>query len=208
MGVNATWGLIDELTPAVPFLKRVVDHVEKSFGLEHSTKHIIPNPLLETRSIMRTLSSSSAFDYHPNRQDLTDEGNTPKDFATIGEIELQDTKYLNELWKERWSYIKRTSTLEDYAYPPVNESGNDPKDSSATANDTAMDPSPVLPAINPGSASIQDLVNKGSAKEWAEEVEVGDEDEEGGEFGEDSSSEDEEEVYPHFALAPDDLLSG
>jgi hypothetical protein len=159
MGVNATWDLIDELTPAIPFLKRVVDHVEKSFDLEHSTRHTIPNPELGISGILRSLADAHVFDYRSKRADPA-EDSPAKDFVSLGETQLQDTKYLEEIFNDRWSYIAFQSTLEDYSHIPPDESDPNRSLHSEEANRLDVDQEDQM-FTDPSGAEVQARVMLG-----------------------------------------------
>jgi hypothetical protein len=116
MGVNATWDLLDSLTPAVPFFKRIVNHIERSFGLEHSTKHTIPSAEIDIMGLIRMYQEGDIYKYRAKR-DNSAKPNSPKDVVTLAEASLQDSNYLDELFKDRWSYIANMNTLEDYSLP-------------------------------------------------------------------------------------------
>lgn len=150
MGVNANWKLVNSLTPVVPLYKRLVKHVEDSFGLQHSTKHTIPKADLEVLGIMRMLAQGGACKYQANRADLA-ESNPPKDVIALGASSLQDTSYIADLFADRWSYIAKMSNLEDYSFPtnatPVERRENQPLDAleeeqGATPLEEFEDPRP------------------------------------------------------------------
>jgi hypothetical protein len=116
MGVNASWELLDTLTPAVPFLDRIVDRIETSFRLVHSPKHMLPDRQLDVRGLVRMYQAAGILNHCKGRADPA-KGNSPKDVLTLGQITLQDTDYLEQLFDERWSFIKNQRTLEDYNLP-------------------------------------------------------------------------------------------
>src|ERR1700742_2347679 len=109
MGLNSSWELLDSLTPAVPFFKRLVNHIEKSFGLEHSTKHTIPSPETGICEIMKMAQDACINDYVDGRIDPA-KTNLPKDVIALGATSLQESKYLEELFEDRWSHIANMST--------------------------------------------------------------------------------------------------
>jgi hypothetical protein len=119
MGVNATWDLLNELTQAVPFFKRVVELVEQLFCLKHSTKHILPDPEKDIAGLMRTFRNVRIFDYRDDRKDLLGKYTPPKDVFLLGSSTMQDTEYLEELFDERWIYLSHARTDEDFSLPPA-----------------------------------------------------------------------------------------
>jgi hypothetical protein len=122
MGVNANWQLINELTPAVPFYKRIVELVEKSFDLKHSTKHTLPNPEEDVAGLMRTYRNGRIFEYREGRKDHSTKETSPKDALKLGSCAMQDTRYLNELFEEWWMYLSNAKGCEDYTLPPMTSS--------------------------------------------------------------------------------------
>jgi hypothetical protein len=115
MGVNATWALLDTLTPAVPFFKRVVSLVENSFDLRHSTKHSQPNADIDIAGLVRMYKNGKIFDFRPSRTNLA-QTNTPKDPIALG-FKACDEGYLRSFIQERLIYQKHANTKEDYSYP-------------------------------------------------------------------------------------------
>jgi hypothetical protein len=116
MGANATWDLLNTLTAAVPFFKRVVALVENSFDLRHSTKHTLPNAEVDIAGLVRIYQNGRIYDYHPARRH---NGTTkpPKDAITLG-FKACDPKYFKEHFKKRWTYQNHASTEEEYSHPP------------------------------------------------------------------------------------------
>lgn len=115
MGLNATWDLLDALTPIVPFFKRLAILVENSFDLRRSSKHTLPDGSADVLGLLRTYINGEIFRYHPERTEVTAKGKEVIDTFTAGVKAIVDTTYLENIFDERWVYIKHQSTQEDYS---------------------------------------------------------------------------------------------
>jgi hypothetical protein len=116
MGRNASWDLLEKLTPAIPFLDRVVAQIESSFGLIRSSKHSYPNRETEVMGLINMFTSNRIFERIAGREHHAGD-KYPKDAFTVGQMALADNEYLQKLFKERWSFIKHRSSFEDYSIP-------------------------------------------------------------------------------------------
>lgn len=111
MGVNATWVLINALTPAVQFYTRVVTIMEKGFNLIHSSKHTLPDDKLDVRGLMKNLRDSKVFNYIGGR---VRKSSKIKDIMSAGIHAVQNTNWLPKLFKTRRAYTTHSNTREDY----------------------------------------------------------------------------------------------
>jgi len=113
MGVNATWELINALTPAVPFMGRVVDLVETEYDLKHSSKHSLPNEKTDVNGLCKRYVNSSIFEY---KKDRSRRHNCPEisDMLSEGFHALNDTKWLEDWYERRRAHLEHTNTEEIY----------------------------------------------------------------------------------------------
>lgn len=58
-------------------------------------------------------NKAKVLEYRKKRPDPA-KGKTPKDVLALGQTILQDTDYLEQLFEERWSFIKNACTREDF----------------------------------------------------------------------------------------------
>ena len=113
MGVNATWDLVDALTPTVPFFQRVVSLVENSFDLRRSSKHTLPDDSTDIAGLVRTYVNGRINHYQPKRPSQTTiKDSEPKDALAVGSAAIQDPNYLRDIFEERWIYLAHEN-LED-----------------------------------------------------------------------------------------------
>jgi len=110
MGVNTTWELLNTLTPAVPYLDRVVEEIETSFISVQPSQHgLRRSRSTGTHGLIEMHKEAHLLDYRSKRVNLAKK-NTPKDLLVAGRIALQDTDYLEQQFAERWSFIKNPCT--------------------------------------------------------------------------------------------------
>jgi hypothetical protein len=119
MGVNATWPLINKTSPCVPFFGAVVEHLEDTFDIRHSSKHTVPKAEVDICALMSMfgLEGGSIFHYKAGRKYTVTKKATPKDAFSEGVHSLLDTQWLTDWFGERMVYLKYTSTLQDYTNP-------------------------------------------------------------------------------------------
>lgn len=111
MGVNATWELLNVLTPAVPFFGRVVKHIENSFGLIHSSRHTLPDETEDIRGLARVYRRSHIYHYKSERASFH-----AKDILSRGSQDFQNSSYLRDYFAERMNYFSFARSTEDYSW--------------------------------------------------------------------------------------------
>lgn len=112
MGVNATWDLLNALTPAVPFFNRVTSIVESAFGLHHSRKHTLPDEGLDLKGLGKVYTDSMLFSYRKGRMRS---GAAVNDAFTSGLQALMNTKWLQDHFNTRSAYMSYTNFDEIYS---------------------------------------------------------------------------------------------
>jgi hypothetical protein len=126
MGVNATWDLLNVLTPAVPFFGRVVEHVEAAYDLVHSSKHTLPDGEADIRGLVKLHRNANIFCHESDWKSRVEK--VIEDVQSKGARDLQNTRYLQDFFDERMAYRDRGTSLQDYSWPA--EKGLQSEDSS------------------------------------------------------------------------------
>src|ERR1700748_3483149 len=102
MGVNASWPLLNKIAPCVPFFGAVVEHVEESFQIRHSSRHSVPKAEIDILAIMNSFGKKggSIFEYKSDRK-VTSEKKEQKDCFLEGTNALQNTHWFEDWFEER-----------------------------------------------------------------------------------------------------------
>ncbi|KDQ16269.1 hypothetical protein BOTBODRAFT_622811 [Botryobasidium botryosum FD-172 SS1] len=116
---NATWSYVTKISPAIPTLNGIGDHVDKTFGLIHGTRHAEPSPGADLQMLRMSFGKAKMLTYDPKYH------NTDKlacaDNILKGVIQLQDTTYLRQWWTEWRTFMAHRSGEQTFEAPPDSE---------------------------------------------------------------------------------------
>lgn len=116
---NITWDYISKISPAIPTLNYIGDHVDKSFGLIQGTRHADPSASTDLQVLRKSFRDAKTFQhdpsFHGNATELT-----CKDYSLRGWNELSNTQYLPNWWNDRKIYLAHRS--EKQVFDPPSDS--------------------------------------------------------------------------------------
>ncbi|KDQ20158.1 hypothetical protein BOTBODRAFT_170165 [Botryobasidium botryosum FD-172 SS1] len=113
---NVTWSYITKISPAIPILNYIGDHVDKSFSLIHGTRHAEPSPRADLRVLRKSFTDAKMLVYDPRYHATSKLACT--DTFLKGLAQIQDTSYLHTWWDERKVFLAHRSTEQEFDAPP------------------------------------------------------------------------------------------
>lgn len=114
VGANFSFDLLKRISPAIPALAEIIDHVAANFDLPYrSHVHKSPDAQRDIRIMAQRFHGRKTSEYCPGRE-IRDAVNQPKDYMASGTILLQKPSTWDKVFGDRMMYLENRSTAQDF----------------------------------------------------------------------------------------------